>query len=157
MTGGSTRQSFMRLPNCLTSRSEGRGQGRPKPARAAPGSLRARRNEGYSCNRLGLIQLATRVRVDRGNSRLAPPAGFEPTAPGLGILCQPLRASHTTCDHLQNGLFLKDSTGLRLRPFTKRSLTLLALLSTWRLHGQYYQGSCRGTSNPSARPDLHPR
>jgi hypothetical protein len=31
-------------------------------------SLRAGRSEGYSCDRLGLIQLATRVRFDRGNS-----------------------------------------------------------------------------------------
>ena len=68
MTGGSTQQSQMRLPNCLTSRSEGRGQGRPQPAFIVRESLRARRSEGYSCDRLGLIQLAARVRFDGGNS-----------------------------------------------------------------------------------------
>jgi hypothetical protein len=68
MTGGSTQQSQMRLPNCLTSRSEGRGQGRPQPALEVRESLRARRSEGYSCDRLGLIQLAARVRFDGGNS-----------------------------------------------------------------------------------------
>jgi len=67
MTGGSTQQSQMRLPNCLTSRSEGRGQGRPQPAFIVRESLRAGRSEGYSCDRLGLIQLATRVRFDGVN------------------------------------------------------------------------------------------
>lgn len=62
--GGSTPQSFMRLPNCLTSRSEGRGQGRLKPAGACARILRARRSEGYSCDRLHLTQLAARVRFD---------------------------------------------------------------------------------------------
>lgn len=71
MTGGSTQQSQMRLPNCLTSRSEGRGQGRPQPALEVRESLRARRSEGYSCDRLGLIQLAARVRFDGGNSTAA--------------------------------------------------------------------------------------
>jgi hypothetical protein len=66
--GGSTQQSQMRLPNSLTSRSEGRGQGRPQPAFIVRESLRARRSEGYSCDRLGLIQLTTRVRFDGGNS-----------------------------------------------------------------------------------------
>jgi hypothetical protein len=66
--GGSTRQSQMRLPNSLTSRSEGRGQGRPQPAFIVRESLRACRSEGSSCDRLGLIQLATRVRFDGGNS-----------------------------------------------------------------------------------------
>src|SRR5690242_16744620 len=71
MTGGSTQQSQMRLPNCLTSRSEGRGQGRPQPALEVRESLGVRRSEGYSCDRLGLIQLAARVRFDGGNSRIA--------------------------------------------------------------------------------------
>ena len=73
MTGGSTQQSQMRLPNSLISRSEGRGQGRPQPAFIVRESLRAGRSEGYSCDRLGLIQLATRVRFDGGNSKFGKP------------------------------------------------------------------------------------
>jgi hypothetical protein len=69
VTGGSTQQSQMRLPNCLTSRSEGRSQGRPQPAFIVRESLRACRSEGSSCDRSGLIQLAARVRFDGGNSR----------------------------------------------------------------------------------------
>jgi hypothetical protein len=68
VTGGSTQQSQMRLPNCLTSRSEGRSQGRPQPAFIVRESLRACRSEGSSCDRSGLIQLAARVRFDGGNS-----------------------------------------------------------------------------------------
>jgi hypothetical protein len=78
--GGSTQQSQMRLPNSLTSRSEGRGQGRPQPAFIVRESLRARRSEGYSCDRLGLIQLTTRVRFDGGNSI---PMGWGQSACGI--------------------------------------------------------------------------
>jgi hypothetical protein len=35
MTGRGTRQSRQRLPKCRLSRSDGRGQGRRKPARVA--------------------------------------------------------------------------------------------------------------------------
>jgi len=38
MTGRGTRQSHQRLPKCRLSRSDGRGQGRRKPARVARGT-----------------------------------------------------------------------------------------------------------------------
>ena len=81
MTGRATRQSRQRPPNCRLSRRDGRSQGRRKPTRAARAPLTACRRGGYPISRLVLIQPATRVRFDRGNSsfniRLAYYAGFE--------------------------------------------------------------------------------
>jgi hypothetical protein len=47
MTGCAVRQSRMRLPNYLTSRSAGRGQGRRETARVARETLTAGRRGGY--------------------------------------------------------------------------------------------------------------
>lgn len=70
MTGCFTQQSQPRLLSCRRSRSDGRGQGRRKPARAAREPLTARRREGYSLYLLVPIQPATAVRFHRGNSTL---------------------------------------------------------------------------------------
>jgi len=68
MTGRGTRRAHQRLPKCRLSRSDGRGQGRRKPARVARGTLTACRRGGYPILALGLTQPAARVRFNGGNS-----------------------------------------------------------------------------------------
>ena len=69
MTGRGTRQSRQRPPRRRLSRSDGRSQGRRTPTRAARAPLTACRRGGYPLFRSVLIQPATRVRFDGGNSR----------------------------------------------------------------------------------------
>jgi hypothetical protein len=69
VTGRVTRQSRQRLLKCRLSRSDDRGQGRRQPASAARGPLTAGRRGGYPLLTPVLIQPATRVRSDGGNSK----------------------------------------------------------------------------------------
>lgn len=76
MTGRVTRQSRQRPLKCPLSRSDGRGQGRRKPASSPSAPLTARRRGGYPILTLVLTQPATRVRFDGGNSRNYPLISF---------------------------------------------------------------------------------
>ena len=78
MTGRVTRQSRQRLLKYSFSRSDGRGQGQGHPASFASEPLTAGRRGGYPLLTSLLIQPATRVRFDGGNSSVVPDAASDP-------------------------------------------------------------------------------